>query len=48
MPVKVARPPIQLTDRPVKVNVARAPSVPENTAVPALHDRVPSWVHAGA
>src|SRR5947208_14686273 len=42
MPVLAARPPIQLTDGPVKVIVARAPGVVENAAVPALHDLLAS------
>src|SRR5207247_1609540 len=42
MPVLSARPPIQVTEGPLKVNVACAPVVVENAAVPPLHDRLPS------
>src|SRR6266516_207980 len=44
MPVLAARPPIHVTDGPVKVNVACAPVVVENAAAPPLHDRLPSGV----
>src|SRR6266516_4013912 len=44
MPVLAARPPIHVTDGPVKVNVACAPVVVEYAAVPPLHDRLPSGV----
>src|SRR6266699_2576620 len=44
MPVLVARPPIQVTEGPVKVNVACAPVVVENAAVPPLHEWLPSGV----
>src|SRR5437867_2748869 len=37
MPVCGPRRPIQLTDVPMKVNVARAPTVVETAAVPPLH-----------
>src|SRR5258705_9415894 len=36
MPVAALRPPIQVTDGPVNVNVARAPGVADNAAVPPL------------
>src|SRR5205809_3120160 len=41
IPVLLARPPIQLTEGPVKVNVARAPGAVENAAVPPLHEKLP-------
>jgi hypothetical protein len=44
MPVLSARPPIQVTEGPVKVNVACAPVAVEKAAVPLLHDRLPSGV----
>src|SRR5690349_13104641 len=44
MPVPVARPPIQVTEVPVKVNVACAPGVVENAAPPPLHGLLVSWV----
>src|SRR5712671_5843212 len=43
IPVSGLRPPIQLTDVPVKVNVACAPGAAETVAVPPLHDRFPSF-----
>src|SRR6266481_2295622 len=42
MPVNRARPPIPLTECPLKVNVARAPGVVETPAVPPLHDLLES------
>src|SRR5882672_308187 len=45
MPVPRARPPIQVTEVPVKVNVAWAPCVVENAALPPLHDLLASDVH---
>jgi len=36
MPVLGVRPPIQLTERPVNVNAARAPGAVETAAVPPL------------
>src|SRR6267142_4723 len=44
MPVPVARPPIQVTEVPVKVNVACAPGVVENAAPPPLHGLLVSWL----
>src|SRR5882672_5472623 len=44
MPVPVARPPIQVTEVPVKVNVACAPGVVENAAPAPLHGLLASWV----
>src|SRR5258705_509938 len=43
MPDQGARPPIHLTDGPVKVNVASAPGEVETAAVPPLHDLLVSW-----
>src|SRR5713226_9647918 len=42
IPVPGVRPPIQLTEGPVKLNVACAPGVAETVAVPPLHDLLPS------
>ncbi len=38
MPDQGARPPIQLAERPLKVNVACASGMVETMALPALHD----------
>ena len=48
IPVWGPRPPIQLTDVPVKVKVACACAVPENLAVPPLHGLLPSWAQTPA
>src|SRR5258708_6660297 len=45
MPVPVLRPPIQLTEVPVKVKVACAPGAVETAAVPPLHDLLASDAH---
>src|SRR5713101_3868864 len=45
MPDQGPRPPIQLTEGPVKVKVACAPGVVETAAVPPLHDLLASWLH---
>src|SRR6266571_327993 len=45
IPVCVPRAPIQVTEGPVKVNVACAPGVVETAAVPALHDLLASDAH---
>ncbi len=42
MPDQGPRPPIQLTEGPLKVNMACAPGVVETAAVPALHDLLES------
>src|SRR6266704_730312 len=45
IPAWVPRAPIQVTEGPVKVNVACAPGVVETAAVPALHDLLASDAH---
>src|SRR6266704_4042527 len=45
MPVPGLRPPIQLTEVPVKVKVACAPGAVETAAVPPLHDLLASDAH---
>src|SRR5690349_4922744 len=44
MPVPGERPPIQVTEGPVKVKVACAPGVVESAAPPPLHGLLPSWL----
>src|SRR5439155_27169804 len=55
MPVLSARPPIQLTDGPVKVKVVCAPGVVESAALPPLQVflvspcvQLPAWVTDGS
>src|SRR6266571_3533146 len=45
IPVRGPRPPIQLTEVPVKVKVACAPGAVETAAVPPLHDLLASDAH---